>query len=799
MIKNYFKTALRNLSRHKSNSFINIAGLIVGFAAFLLIFLVIRYEQSFDDFHANKNNIYRVVRIGKNPANREYRTGVPFPVTQTLRAEVPQLKNAAAIFGDNDVQVNITAADGSTLKKFKEPHVSTAEPQFFKIFNFSLAEGNINNAISEPNTGLLTKDVASKYFGDWRSAIGKTLKIYGLDIKVTGILNNPPSNTDFPLSVVISYETLVKNTDMNNWGNISDINYCFVHLNNNSSLAQVNQQLAAFVDKHIKPVNPGYDLALQPLSEMHFDERYGNFTGHTFSKDLILAISLIGLFLLIIACVNFINLTTAQAINRAREVGVRKVLGSNRTQLIFQFLGETGITTLIALIGSIVVVLLCLPSLNNLLDIHLSIDILYSAKFIAIMTAALLLVTFLSGFYPALVLSAFKSVTVLKSSINTNNKGISFRRGLVVFQFVIAQALIIGTLVVASQMDYFRNADMGFTKKAIINAGFPGDSLSRTKVDFLKNELNKTPGVENVSLSSFKPSEGGGWYTDLRVESNHSATRPDMIVCMKPADTGYFRLYNLPVVAGRVYFPSDTVREFVVNETVVKNLGIRKPGDVIGKLININGKTCPIVGVVKDFHVYSLRDPIGPVVLTTMKNQYGLANIKVNMSRAKSIIASMQNTWNKYFPDYVFEYGFLDQSIANYYKQENQLSVLYKLFSCIAISISCLGLYGLISFMAVQRKKEIGIRKVLGAPVRDIVILLSKEFTLLITIAFLIAAPIAWYFMHQWIQQYTYRIMIGVWFFAATILCSLLIAWLTVGYTAIKAAIANPAKSLRTE
>jgi putative ABC transport system permease protein len=799
MIKNYFKTALRNLSRHKSNSFINIAGLIVGFAAFLLIFLVIRYEQSFDDFHANKNNIYRVVRIGKNPANREYRTGVPFPVTQTLRAEVPQLKNAAAIFGDNDVQVNITAADGSTLKKFKEPHVSTAEPQFFKIFNFSLAEGNINNAISEPNTGLLTKDVASKYFGDWRSAIGKTLKIYGLDIKVTGILNNPPSNTDFPLSVVISYETLVKNTDMNNWGNISDINYCFVHLNNNSSLAQVNQQLAAFVDKHIKPVNPGYDLALQPLSEMHFDERYGNFTGHTFSKDLILALSLIGLFLLIIACVNFINLTTAQAINRAREVGVRKVLGSNRTQLIFQFFGETGITTLIALIGSIVVVLLCLPSLNNLLDIHLSIDILYSAKFIAIMTAALLLVTFLSGFYPALVLSAFKSVTVLKSSINTNNKGISFRRGLVVFQFVIAQALIIGTLVVASQMDYFRNADMGFTKKAIINAGFPGDSLSRTKVDFLKNELNKTPGVENVSLSSFKPSEGGGWYTDLRVESNHSATRPDMIVCMKPADTGYFRLYNLPVVAGRIYFPSDTVREFVVNETVVKNLGIRKPGDVIGKLININGKTCPIVGVVKDFHVYSLRDPIGPVVLTTMKNQYGLANIKVNMSRAKSIIASMQNTWNKYFPDYVFEYGFLDQSIANYYKQENQLSVLYKLFSCIAISISCLGLYGLISFMAVQRKKEIGIRKVLGAPVRDIVILLSKEFTLLITIAFLIAAPIAWYFMHQWIQQYTYRIMIGVWFFAATILCSLLIAWLTVGYTAIKAAMANPAKSLRTE
>jgi putative ABC transport system permease protein len=799
MLKSYFKTALRNLARHKSNSFINIAGLVVGFGAFLLIFLVIQYEQSFDDFHANKNNIYRVVRIGKNPTNREYRTGVPFPVTMGLRTGLPQLKNAAAIFGDNNVQVNITAADGSTLKKFKEQSVFTAEPQFFKMFDFSLAVGNINTALSEPNTTLLTKDIASKYFGDWKSAIGKTIKLYGLDIKVNGILNNPPSNSDFQLSVVVSYATLVKNTNMDDWGSISDQNFCFVQLNNNSSLSLVNKLLAAFVDRHIKPDNPGYDHALEPLNEIHFDERYGNFNGRTFSKNLILALSLIGLFLLIIACVNFVNLTTAQAMKRAREVGVRKVLGGNRSQLIFQFLGETGITTLLALIGAVTVVFICLTFVNHLLEIHLTISLLFSTKFILFMSGALLLVTFLSGFYPALILSGFKSVNVLKSSMSTSNKGIYFRRGLVVFQFVIAQALIIGTLVVASQMDYFKNADMGFAKEAVVNAGFPGDSLSRTKTGFLQNELNKIPGIQKVSFSTFTPSEGGGWYTDLRVESNHSSTNPDMIVCMKPADTGYFSLYNLKLVAGRVYFPSDTIREFVVNETVVKNLGIRNANDAIGKLINVNGKTCPIVGVVKDFHVYSLRDPIGPVVMTTIKNQYGLANIKVNMSQAKNVIASMRNTWNKYFSDYVFEYSFLDQSIADYYKQENQLSVLYKIFSGIAIFISCLGLYGLISFMAVQRKKEIGIRKVLGAPVRDIVIMLSKEFTILITIAFLIAAPVAWYFMHQWLQQYTYRIMMGAGFFIATIMCSLCIAWLTVGYTAIKAALANPAKSLRTE
>ena len=800
MFRNYFKTAIRNLLRHKSNSIINVAGLMVGFAAFLLIFLVIQYEQSFDNFHKKDNNIYRVVRIGKNPVNREYRTGVPFPVTQGLRTDFPQLANAAAIYGTGGVQVNVTAADGSTLKKFKEGNnVFITEPQFFKMFDFSLAKGNIANAISEPNTALLTKDIASKYFGDWKTAMGKTLKIFGLPIKVTGILNNPPSNTDFPLGVVLSYATLVKNVDMNNWGNISDENYCFVQLPGNYSREQFNKLLARFVDKHIKPVNPSYDLTLQPLKEIHYDERLGNFNGRTFSKDLILALSLIGLFLLIIACVNFINLTTAQAINRAREVGVRKALGGNRTQLMLQFLGETGITSLLALIGSLIIVFICLPFLNNLLEIHLSTSDLYSANLILIVFGALMLVTFLSGFCPALVLSGFNPVNVLKSAVSSDSKkGILFRRGLVVFQFVIAQALIIGTLIVASQMDYFRTADMGFNKEAIINAGIPDDSLSRTKVDLLRNELYKVPGIEHISFSMNAPADNGGWYTDLRTTNNKS-NNPDMIVAMKGADTGYFRLYNLQLVSGRIYFPSDTIREFVVNETVVKNLGIKNPQDAIGKLINVNGKTFPIVGVVKDFHVNSLRDPINPVVMTTIKGAYGLANIKLNLNKAKTVIAAMENIWNENFPDYVFEYNFLDQSIADYYKQENQLSQLYKIFSGIAIFISCLGLYGLISFMAVQRKKEIGIRKVLGAPVRDIVIMLSREFTILITIAFLIASPIAWYLMHQWLQQYTYRIMIGVWFFAATILCSLGIAWLTVGYTAIKAAIANPVKSLRTE
>ena len=800
MLKNYIKTAIRNLARHKSNAVINIAGLTVGFAAFLLIFLVVQYEQSFDSFHTKKDKIYRVVRIGRNPVNREYRTGVPVPVTSTIRTELSEVANAAAIVNTGDLQVIVAPRNGSVQKKFKEVSgFFFAETQFFQIFDFPLAEGDIKTALTEPNTILLTKASASKYFGSWQGIIGRTLKMSGILVKVTGILENPPTNTDFPIKGVLSYITLFK-PDNKNWGGINDGNYCFVELAQNHTVNQLSRALSGFTDRHIKPINPGYNLSPQALNELHYDERYGNFTGRTFSKNLILALSLIGLFLLIVACVNFINLTVAQAVNRAREVGVRKVLGGSRTQLISQFLGETGITSLLAMLISLIVVIVAIPAVNNLLEINLTASTLYSPRLVVFLFGALLLVSFLSGFYPALVLSGFKPASVLKGASGADQKqGVMFRRGLVVFQFVIAQTLIIGTLVVASQMDYFRTANMGFRKDAVIYASFPGDSLSRTKVDYLRDQLAKIPGVEKVGFSMFSPvSDGGGWATDLNKEG-HKGVNPDMIVNMKIADPGFFGVYNLQLVAGRIYFAADTMREFVVNETVVRKLGIQNPKDAIGMPINVSGRTLPIVGVVKDFHANSLRDPIDPIVLSTQKNGYGLANLKIDLNKAKSITAAMESLWNKNFPEFTLEYKFMDQTIANYYKQENQLSALYTIFSGIAIFISCLGLYGLISFMAIQRKKEIGIRKVLGAPVKDIVILLSKEFTTLVVIAFLIASPLAWYFMHQWLQGYSYHIIIGIWFFAATILASVCIAWLTVGYTAIKAALANPVNSLRTE
>jgi ABC-type antimicrobial peptide transport system permease subunit len=760
---------------------------------------VVQYEQSFDTFHAKKDSIYRVVRAAKNRADDAYRAGVTIPTTAALRSDFPQLANVAAIAGDYNVQVLVPSANGPAVKKFNEANgLFFAEPQFFKMFDFGLALGNIKDALNEPNTALLTKELATKYFGDWKTAVGKTLKMDGQNIKVTGIFNDIPPNTDFPIKGVLSYETLRKYADFNSWGSINDADYCFVQLAPNETMDQFDHLLNGFMSRHTAPGNAGYDLILQPLSEIHSDPRFNNYNGHTFSKDLTFALGAIGIFLLVIACVNFINLTTAQAINRGKEVGVRKVLGGSRPQLMAQFFGETGITCLLALIVATGITLVCIPYINELLGVHLAAAVLYRGNVLLFMLSALVLVTAFSGFYPALVLSGFNSVAVLKGSPGAGRqKGISFRRGLVVFQFVIAQTLIIATLIVASQMNYFRMADLGFNKEAVINAGFPNDSLGSQKMEVLRNDLLKLPGVRGFSFSMASPA-GGGYYTDLRTPENRS-NEPNMVTSVNEADTAFFALYHLQLAAGRIYHASDTMREFVINETVVRNLGLPNAQAAIGTMLRMNGKILPVVGVLKDYHVNSLRDPMVPVVMTSRKKGFGMVSLKINLSNATTIIPAMNTIWNRYFPEYIFGYQFLDQTIASAYEQENQLALLYKIFAGIAIFISCLGLYGLISFMAVQRRKEIGIRKVLGAPVIDILIMLSREFTILITIAFLIATPVAWYFMNEWLNHYAYRIMIGVWFFAATIGGSLLIAWITVGYTAIKAALANPVKSLRTE
>jgi len=802
MIKNYLKIAIRNLSRNKTYAILNILGLTIGIGACLLIFLVIQYETSFDNFHPKRKSIYRVTTEFHGDDGVGYSSGVSFPVGPQLRLDFPQIKEVASILRQDEGQITLNETGSGLPKKLTEKNIYYAEPAFFDMFNFPFLEGNAKSCLTEPNQAVITQQTAEKYYGDWKSAIGKTVLLDNHYVyKITGILKNVPDNTDYPINMVISYSS-VRGTqrarNLTDWVSTFSGANCYVVLPPELPVSKFNTALRSFAKKH-KPAEYAKDVYYaQPLTSIHYDERFGTYTGNTFSYSLIKALIIIGIFLLVIACVNFINLATAQAVNRSKEVGIRKVLGSIRSQLALQFLGETAMITLVALMFGVILAEISLPLLNKLLNIKMRSNFISNPEVILFLVSAGIVVTILSGLYPAMIVSGFNAITALKNKITAKMVGgISLRRVLVILQFAIAHILIIGMLVVVSQMDYFRNASLGFDKTAIITVDIPGDSVGR--YDYLRNILLQNPNITSVSFSFGSPSADGNWSSDFKFDN--SAKTTDFGANLKWADVDYFKTYNIPFVAGRPYRQNDTVNEFVVNETLIHKLGITDPQQAIGKKINMwdGGKVAPIVGVIKDFNVYSLRAPIAPVLLSTWKDVYQVINIKIKPGATKHTLAYIEKYWNEAFPKNVYHYAFLDETIANFYQQETQLSQLYKIFAGIAILISCLGLYGLVSFMAVQRTKEMGIRKVLGATAANIVYLLSREFTLLILIAFAIAGPIAYFIMKNWLQNYTYRIPLGVSVFLVAIASSVVIAWITVGYRAIHTALRSPVKSLRTE
>jgi putative ABC transport system permease protein len=807
MIKNYFKTATRNLLRNKSYAAINIAGLAIGVAACLLIFLIVQFETSFDNFHSKKDKIYRVITVENNPDGLHKEAGTPLPLAQGLRTDFRQLEQVSAIFRNDGSHYSVQNKDGSK-KKFKEDDAYFVEPQFFKIFDFGWLAGDQNTALVAPNSVVLSQDEADKFFGNWKDAMGKVVTYENkTPLKVTGVLKNVPANTDFPMKLLVSWATEQQRGsglygNMKDWVSTFGDNECFIVLPSSMTVSRFNTDLKAFVIKHKPPLYVKQGLELQALTDMHYDGEIGVFADHAFGKPLIKAISLIGLFLLIIACVNFVNLATAQAVNRSKEVGIRKVLGSNRSQLAMQFITETFIITLFAVVLAIGIAEITLPFLNQLLEIHLDSAFFANPILWLFLAGTIVVVTLLSGLYPAMVLSGFNPITALKNKIAASKaSGFSLRRVLVVFQFCIAQVLVIGTLVIVYQMQYFRNKSLGFDKDAIVTVPFPNDSISLTKLNSLRNQLRQQPGIVDVSYSWAAPSDINRWHTDFKYDNSPTPTK--FGASMKWADVEYFKLYKLQFVAGGPYAKGDTVTGWVINQTLAAKLGIRNPKDAIGKYIKLwddKNKNKQITGVVKDFNVNSLKNAIEPVLMAPWKELYQKLNIKIAPQNINQTMAGIEKTWNSTFPDGLYEYQFLDDKIAGFYKSEDQLAQLYKIFAGIAIFISCLGLYGLISFMTVQRVKEVGIRKTLGASVGHIVYLFSKEFTLLILVAFAISAPVGWTVMNKYfLQGYTYKISFGPGIFLLAIIASLAIAWLTVGYKALRAAMANPVTSLKTE
>jgi len=820
VFKYYFKTAFRSLMRNRNYAIINIAGLAVGIAVCMMIFIIIQFHTSYDNFHKNKDRIYRVLTEYRHAdaATISYGKGVSFPMPTGLKTAFPQLEQVAPIYASHNDQLQVLDVNGAPVKNFKEQSgVFYTEPSFFKIFDFPLLAGSYAS-LKDPNNVLLTKEIAETYFGDWKTAIGKTIKLTGsyrigaglfqfppIVLKVSGILATIPANTDFQLRLVVAYGTdftgdKIYGFQQPDWNGTAPDFGCYVLLPPNISVDNFNQQLRAYA-RNVKSPDNKDSYIVQPLPAVHYDTETGNYGNKTISHELLNVLWLIAAFILLIACANFINLSTAQAVNRAKEVGVRKVLGSNKFQLQIQFIIETFLIVTSAVILAAVITMLALPSVNGILELSLSFNILNNPAIILFLLTVTIVVTALAGFYPSIVLSRINPVNAIKSKLTANTaKGISLRRGLVVFQFIIAQALIIGTLIIVKQMDYFMNQPLGFDKDAIVNVPFRPDSTGSKLTDYLRQQLLSVNGVQAVSFSSNTPVEDDNemWTT---FKFDHAIKETDFQAITKFADTGYVPAYKLQLVAGRNLQPSNMTREFLVNESLVKSLGFKKPEDILNKEISMwdDRIKCPVVGVLKDFNDRSFRNDLAPLLITTNITMYRQAAIKLATTNISSTLQSVKKIWEQTFPDYVYEYKFLDDKIESFYKQENQLAQLYKIFAAIAIFLSCLGLYGLASFMAVQRIKEVGIRKVLGATVSNIVYLFSKEFIILIAIAFAIATPIAWYYMHQWLQDYAYRINISWWIFIVGGLVAIIIALATISFQAVKAAIANPVKSLRTE
>jgi len=814
MFKNYFKIARRALMRNKSYTAINVTGLAVGVAVCMMIFIIIQYQTSFDNFHAKKDRIYRVLTEYHHTGTGDvsYGKDLPFPFPLGLKTAFPQIEQLAPIFASQNDQLFILNSNGNTEKLFREQQgLFYTTPSFFKIFNFPVLAGSYES-LKDPNNVFLTKETAEKYFGDWKIAMGKTIKLqmggfmfeHGTDVlKVSGILATIPPNTDFQLKVVVSFGTGFTGdylSQSKEWDTTVGNFGCYLLLPPNMSAGNFNEQLKAYSLRVESPANKDSHI-LQPLNAVHFDTQIGDYSNKTISHQLLNVLWLIAAFILLIACVNFINLSTAQAVNRAKEVGVRKVLGSNKAQLQIQFVVETFLIVIIAVILAAVVTMLALPYVNKLLELSLSFNILSDPSIILFLLTVTVAVTALAGFYPSIVLSRFNPVNALKSKLTaTTVKGVSLRRGLVVFQFIIAQALIIGTLVIVKQMNYFMDQPLGFDKDAIVNVPFRVDSLRMSRLDYLRNQLLSVNGVQAVSYSSHTPIEDNN-DTWSPLKYNHAIKDAGFKAITKFADEDYVPTYKLTLVAGRNLKSSPFTQEFLVNEALVKSLGLKKPEDILNKEISIwnDNIKCPVVGVVKDFNDRSFRQSLAPLLIATNITMYTQASIKLSTKNMTSTMQSVKTVFDKTFPDFVYEYKFLDDKIEGFYKQENQLSQLYKIFAAIAIFLSCLGLYGLASFMAVQRIKEVGIRKVLGATASSIVYLFSKEFIILVVIAFTIATPIAWYYMHQWLQDYAYRISISWWLIAAGGLVAIIIALATISFQAIKAAMAKPIKSLRVE
>ena len=819
MLRNYFKIAFRRLWADKTNAAINVLGLTLGITCCLIIYIFVRYERSFDGSHTDAGRIYRIVQHTQTADGMQHWPTTAYPLAEAIRQELSGV-GVTQTAGPESRLINSVDGRG-TVHRFEEKRVMFADAHYLQTFDFANVApngiwlaGNAQTAFQQPNAVVLTQKLADRYFagndGNFEQLLGKTLTLNNTNqLVISGVIRNPPPNTNLLFDLLVNYQFFKANNQYQatNWsGNYQGTTY--ITLPAGTDPNTIEHQLKVLQTKYMKPEDiRRISYVLQPLTAIHTETLYGSSPGsYVVSQNMLWGLVSLAVFLILIASFNFINLTTAQAIRRRKEVGVRKVIGSTQAQLFSQFVGETLLIAIVAGLLSLAALNLLLNWVNQSLTI-IDLDLSADTTIWAFSAGLILVVALLAGFYPAIVLSRFQPITALKNSITQQRSNFSLRQGLIVLQFCITYGLLVGTFVASRQMNLFRNKELGFTKDAVLTINGPRNQV-KGKLAAFREELLQNPGIAEVSFASGAPITNNHYGTNFRLKSE--SEQMNRQAEEKFVDLTYQSLFDLKLVAGRWFSQSNSLPEgspfnaFVVNETMVKMLGLT-PESAIGKTVIINEGEAPILGVVNDFHNVSLQQSITPCVLMCWNTGFSdQIHVKVQTQESRLLnlpktISFIEKTWKQLFPEDVYQYTFLNESLAKNYVIEQLVFDAFRIFAAISIFISCLGLFGLITFAAQQRTKEIGVRKVLGASVSSIVTLLSKDFLTLVLVAIAITTPIAWYALGQWLHEFAYKIDIEWWVFALAGLLAMSIAVLTVSFQSIKAALMNPVKSLRSE
>jgi ABC-type antimicrobial peptide transport system permease subunit len=791
MFKNYFKIVLRQMNRQKGYSFINISGLAIGMACCIIILLWVQDELSYDRFHENADHIYRVNKIWRKGEIAHYAT-TPAPLAKALKEEFPEINNSARF----DPAGQMIVAHEKTT--FYENNGAYADQSFFKLFTFPFVKGDPGTALSNPSSIVITENMADKYFGT-QDAIGKTLRINNqYDFVVTGIMKNLPSQSHMqfvnffvPFTRITEIQGRGQKTHVD-WHNTAFYNY--VLLQKNIPYQDVSEKISGYLKKHIPESTSS--LYLQPLKRIHLYSSNLRLNIATGNITNIYIFSTMAFFILLIACINFMNLATARSGRRLKEIGMRKVLGASRGNLARQFFSESVILSFQAIVLAIAIVCLVLPVFNTLSGKNISIDVLFKIKFILGIVCIAFLTGLLSGSYPALFLSSFQPVIVLKSTIHTGLKRANFRKVLVIFQFFLMIILVIGTIVIYNQLKYIQNSKLGFDKEHLIF--LPMNDDVRWRYEPFKNDLLQNPEILNVSASSSLPF----WGTDIATEDvNWEGKIPgeDFLMRGVGVDYGFIETFRIEMAEGRNFsreFSTDQTN-YILNNRAVEVMKLQSP---LGKQLTLMGNTGSIIGIVKDYHFKPLNVLLEPLVLRLYEPQWlNFIYVRIQPENISRILKYTENQWKQYYPGIPFQYSFVDQALANIYVAVERIGVLFRYFTILAIVVACLGLFGLSAHIAEQRFKEISVRKVLGASISGIVFSLTKDFTRWILIANGIAWPVAYIVIGSWLQSFAYRVEINLWTFAIAGMLSVFIAVITVSYQSVRAATANPLDTLRYE